>query len=483
MNVRQHLYRYASTAALALALSFAASNGANALTLQEAVAVAVESNPEIGQAIENREAVEFELRQARGLYLPSLDLEASVGTRRLDNQSRRALGLQNSSLNSAEVGLTLTQKLFDNGARRAEVNSQASRVDAASFRVLERSELVGLAVVQDYLEYLLQAQIVEATRINLGFHQSILGEIGEGVAGGALTEADRQQAQERLFAAKARQQEAQSELEQAKIRFFKTAGVPLTKPKVPKSVAAHLPKSLDAALGLARQNNPKVRSTAAEIDSAQAQVDGARAKMGPEVLFEGKARTGRDIDGSAGETHDLSARVVMRWNLYRGGIDKANEQEQIRRAGEQRLFYHQVHRELEETVRLAWDQRSRQAALADTLRSQSGMNRRLVDSYREQFKVGQRSLLDVLDAQNTSFNTAILSSTAAFSSLFAEYKLLAATGKLLDTMNVVPPKQAAAYAREEFKTPATRDPETYARMPSEQTSGLPLDLLAPIRKK
>ena len=49
---------------------------AHALTLKEAMAVAVESNPEIGQAIENREAIEFELRQAKGLYLPSVDLEA-----------------------------------------------------------------------------------------------------------------------------------------------------------------------------------------------------------------------------------------------------------------------------------------------------------------------------------------------------------------------------------------------------------------------
>ena len=52
---------------------------ANALTLKEAMAVTLESNPEIGQAVENREAIEFELRQARGLYLPSIDLEAGAG--------------------------------------------------------------------------------------------------------------------------------------------------------------------------------------------------------------------------------------------------------------------------------------------------------------------------------------------------------------------------------------------------------------------
>ena len=82
-----------------------------------------------------------------------------------------------------------------------KLSRQASRVDGASFRVLERSEFIALSVVQDYLEYLLQAAIVSEAKKNLGVHQSILGDIRESVEGGALTDADRQQAEERLYAA------------------------------------------------------------------------------------------------------------------------------------------------------------------------------------------------------------------------------------------------------------------------------------------
>ena len=96
---------------------------------------------------------------------------------------------------------------------------------------------------------------------------------------------------------------------------------------------------------------------------------------------------------------------------------------------------------------------------------------------------GQRSLLDVLDAQNTRFNTATLSDTAQFASLFAEYRLLAATGQLLSTMGVSPAKQSDAYARGEFNVPETAATETYARTPSEQKNNLPFDILAPVRKK
>ena len=129
------------------------------------------------------------------------------------------------------------------------------------------------------------------------------------------------------------------------------------------------------------------------------------------------------------------------------------------------------------------ERRFRQAELAKSLAEQATSSAQIVTSYREQFKVGQRSLLDVLDAQNTRFNTAILSDTARFASLFAEYRLLAATGELLKTMNITPPKQADAYARGEFNVPATADTETYARTPSQQENNLPFDILAPVRKK
>ncbi|TPK51719.1 MULTISPECIES: TolC family protein [unclassified Mesorhizobium] len=468
---------------LLMAATMLTCGGANALTLKEAVAVAVESNPEIGQAIENREAIEFELRQAKGLYLPSVDLQASAGARRLDNSSRRALSIEDDALYPAETDLTVSQTLYDSGARRAELNRQASRVDGASFRVLERSEFIGLSVVQDYLEYMLQASIVAEAKKNLGFHQAILHDIQEGIAGGGLNEADRQQAEERLFAAKARMQEASEELEAARIRFFKTVGKPLTNAARPADVSGTLPRSLDDALGLARESNPRVHMANSDIAAAASLVDAARAKYGPSIIAEGSARAGYDIDGDNGDASDLQARLVLRWNLYRGGIDKANEQEQIRRTSEQRLAMHQVLREIEEAVRTSWDRRFRQADLAKTLKLQAVSNEKLVASYREQFKVGQRSLLDVLDAQNTRFNTATLAETASYASLFAQYRLLAATGQLLKTMDVHPPKQATAYARTEFAAPETADTETYARTPSEQKNDVPFDILAPVRKK
>ncbi len=468
--------------AAALCAGTALSSSAHALTLRESLLTALESNPEIGQAVENREATEFELRQARGLYLPSVDLETSTGVRRLDNSGRRTSGIEDDELYPNDVGLFVTQKLFDSGGRRAERDRQAARVDSASFRVLERSETISLQVIREYLEVLLQAEIVAETKNNLAFHESVISDINDLIAGGKLTDADRLQGQERLLAARVRSQEAAEELEAAKIRFFTLVGKPLTTWSSPESIAPAIPKSVEQAIALGRVNNPRIHAAMADISAAEAQVEAARSKYGPAVLAEGSARTGADIDGDDDDTTDYQVRVVAKWNLYRGGIDTADTQEQIRRASEQRLVLHQNYREVEEAVRISWDRRVRQSAQAATLSLQARENAELVRSYREQMDLGQRSLLDVLDAQNTHYNAAILAKTARYASRFAEYRILTATGTLLSSMNLPAPQQTEAYARAAFDVPPPQPTETYRRVPSRQSDVPPMDLLAPIKK-
>src|SRR5690349_17672051 len=104
-----------TVSAAAFAAVWLAATPSSAQSLRESMETALHHNPEIGQAIENREAIEFELRQAKGLYLPTVDLEASTGVRLLDNPSRRALDLDDDELYPSEASVVVTQKLLDFG--------------------------------------------------------------------------------------------------------------------------------------------------------------------------------------------------------------------------------------------------------------------------------------------------------------------------------------------------------------------------------
>lgn len=455
----------------------------HATELRSAVETALKTNPEILAAAHNREAAEFELRQARGFYLPTLDLETSAGSRRLDSPGRRRLGIENDELDSADVGLTFSQTLFDGGSRRAEVERQAARVDGASYRVRERSEAIALAVTQEYFEILLQTEIVSIAKKNASALSQIVSDISEGASSGILTSADQTQGRERLLSAQARLKEAEEDLEQAKIRFARLVGMDLKSMRSPPSISAAVPGSADAAMQIAKRQNPAIAAALADIDAADASVRGAQSSYLPKVSLEAKARVGTNIDGSEGRTHDWEAKVVARWNLYKGGRDQAAEQEAIRRASQSRDDNAQVYREVEESIRSAWSKRARRAEQASILREQVKVSSALVASYRDQFKIGERSLLDVLSAQNTRFNTEVLAKTAQYAAVYADYQILAAMGSLVGAFKLKAERQSEAYARQEFNVKTHEAEPAYREMPSEQTNDLPLDLLAPVRSR
>ena len=448
---------------------------AQALTLEQAVSVALDSNPEIGQAIENREAIEFELRQARGLYLPRVDALGSVGQRRLDSPGRRLGGIDNKTLDAREVGGTISWKLFDGFGREAEIDRQASRVDGASFRVLERSEYIALAIAKEYFEIILQEKIVRIVEENLSFHARISKMIRDGVNGGSLTSADSQQAQERHKASEARLIQARDDLIQAQERFFKYVALPPTGLGSFRSLNAALPKSLEAALASARSANPQIKFAQADLDAAHAQVRAARSRYMPEVSLEGNIRHGEDIDGVENRTRDLQGRVVTKWNLFNGGIDKAAEQEQVRRASEARLKLHQIQRDVDEALRSSWHKRHQQAQLVPVLKSEASFGRDVVSGYQEQFRAGRRTLLDVLSAQNTFINTLILAEISRFAEIFATYRIHAAMGQLVPTLGLKPSGASIAYARAQARVPETPAAETMRRHSPDRGSGYGLN--------
>lgn len=426
------------------------------IELKTAVETAVQTNPEINQAVENRTAIEFEREQAQRLFAPRVSVEGSVGIRRLENSTRRALGIADNELYPVEGALSVEQTLFDGGVKSNEVKRQAARTDGAAFRVEERSQFIALQVTRQYLDYLLQQRIVAASEDNIDFHSKLVTDLREGVAKGSLSIADQQQAEERQQAARARVTEANLDLVNTSASFRTLTGLDLIDgAALPPSLAANIPASLEDALARARERNPRVREAQADLDAAHAMVRKSKSELMPTLALEGNARIGDDIDGFRGETNDLQAGVVLRWDVFNGGVKRSKVQEMYRREKEARFRMDQMVREAEEDVRIAWNTWDAQGKLVKELDEQSKVSDDLLRSYRAQFNVGRRSLLDVLDAQNTRYNVQVRAETAKFAQFYAEFKLLAALNDLLVAMEVQPPAAAAATARDRFKVKPT----------------------------
>ncbi|RVQ64751.1 agglutination protein [Croceicoccus ponticola] len=437
------------------------------VSMSEAIAIGVDSNPQISQAQMNKEAIQFERKQAQGLYGPRINIEGSVGARNLENPTRRSLGISEDWLYPMEAKISADWTVLDFGRRRGELLRQAARVDGASLRVLERSEFIALQIARQYLDVMLQQRVFAASMDNTAFHRELVGNLGKGVDQGSISIADRQQAEERLQAALIREAESAETLQNAKIRLQSLTGLTIDNVMTPPDLRGAMPTNEADAVGLARTRNPLVLEAKADVDAARALAASAKGDLYPTVGVDAYARTGDDIDGFKGTTNDLMARAYVRWTIFDSGINHAKYQEMVRRSSEARFRLHTREREAEEDVRMAWNALLTQGRIAGELTTQSAVTDKLLESYQGQFNVGRRSLLDVLDAQNTRYNVQVRLETARFSEIFAQYQTLAATNRFLDALSVPPHYGAGEKERERFDygphIPAERESRVYPK--------------------
>ena len=422
-----------------------------AAELRDAVQSALNTNPQIRQAVANRAATQEERVQAQGLWYPRVSVEASAGIRDLRNPTRRTLNIAGQTLYPVEGNLIIDQLLIDGGGRQAEIRRQAARTDAAAARVEERSEYVALNVSRNYIDYMLQQRLVAIAEDNVTFHQRLAGDLREGVTKGSISIADQQQAEERLQSARVRVTEAREDLDTAAIAFQTLTGMPIDSVSMPPDLSQFMPATLAEAEDLARINNPRVQEAIADLAVSREEIRAAKSELGPRVNLEGRGRIGHDIDGFRGRTTDVLGQVVMRWTVFNGGTKEANVREQQGRADETHARLFERTRQAEEDTRSAWSRLQNQSRLVGELETQGRVSDDLLLSYREQFNVGRRSLLDVLDAQNTRYNVQSQGESARLSRLYAQYRVLAASNRLIEALGVTMPSAAYSDERNRYR--------------------------------
>lgn len=429
---------------------FPEQGASDLITMRDAIATAMATNPEIIQAQLNKEAIEFEREQAEGRYYPTVDMELSAGARKLENTTRRTLDIANEEIYPRDVNGRADWTLLDFGRRKGELMRQVARVDGASLRALETSQQIALEVSRRYLDVLLQQRVVAASSDNTAFHRTLILDLAKGVDQGSMSIADQQQAEERLQSAIIREEQGRLDLESAQNALRRLTGLNVDEVVMPADIDAAMPPSKGDAMGAARLNNPLVREAQAEVNAADAMVKSAVGELYPTIGVDVSGRSGRDIDGFGGQTNDIQGRIYLRWNLFDGGIARARMQEMIRRASQARFRLNQTVREAEENVANSWATMQSQGRIMQTLGAQSEKSDQLLYSYRRQFIIGRRSLLDVLDAQNSRYNTQVRLETARFSQQFAEYQSLAAMSQLLDAFDLEPGEGAGENDRARF---------------------------------
>jgi adhesin transport system outer membrane protein len=423
---------------------------ASATSLQESIAKAVSTHPRVGALQSNRLAIDKEVRQARGLYLPQVDLRAGIGIEYSDSPGTRSRGLNGHTDSRQESSIILQERIFDGFEADSEVERQLARSKSASHRIMEASENTALQAAEAHIEVLRFRKLVDISEQNVATHRVYLERVTQRATSGAGTADEIAQAQSRLEQALAALAETQNGLRDAEALYIQTVGdAPEQLDEVP--FPGNLPADLDNALKLSTKN-ARVQLTSADVEVTQAELTQAESRFYPKINLELSARNDDDLDGIEGKDADAIAMVVLRWNLYRGGIDTANRGEAIERIGEARSNRLVAFRDFDEEMRKSWASMEQQTKRAELLRNAVAQNVVVRDAYSQQFDLGTRSLLDLLDSEAELYGTMGRQITAEHARVFAAYRVLAVSGELQQNSGVAPPKEATPSDRGFYDT-------------------------------
>lgn len=434
---------WVAACALGLAFAGAAVPGCGyAKSLNEAVAAALSSHPQVLAAEAAARAARLDVDQARSGYFPTVDVNLGGGRETTESPQLKALGLGSSTLPRRDAGVILTQKLFDGFATRSEVERQSARFSVADYRAADARETVALRVVTVYVEIVKNQELVKLARDSIVSHQNILQKVQQRVKGGVSQRVDLQQIEARLALAKSTLTAREGRLREAEVNYQRLVGEPPRDLKAlshqplrllkggiidPELIDQAVRAETDAAFG----RNPSIAAAEAEVSAAAAAKRGANAAFLPRVNIELGANRNRNLSGIEGEFNNESAMLVMRWNLFRGGGDQAQERAFAERHVAARDLAIDVRRQVQESVAVALQAKATSEERLAFLEQHVRSSIEALESYQAQLDLGRRSLLDVLNAESELFTARSNLVTGKYDDILNQYAIEAAKGSLV----------------------------------------------------
>ena len=261
-------------------------------------------------------------------------------------------------------------------------------------------------------------------------------------SGGRAGEGDLQQTIERVEAAKAAREEFRRGLADARAKYRKTVGLEASGLRFPGPLR-DLPRSKDDALTVALRYNPTLLAAESDREAAKQAFRATDGAFVPKVSLEGRASRGFDADTFIGRRDDVSGKVIISWDIFRGGQDLWQRVETAERYTEETMRHARLQRDALESIDKAWAARTITADRIAALKRQLVAEKETIAIYRKEYEIGRRSLIDLLNAENQYFNAAVSLTSARGVIVFADYQLLAAMGALLDYLKTAPPVEAA----------------------------------------
>jgi len=428
-----------ATGAAAALLLMACVGSAPALadTIEAALVRAYQNNPQLNAQRAQVRATDENVPQALSGYRPRVSVTGSAGYQYTDTNTT-AGGSPNVLVHTEihgtnaprSVGATISQTLFNgqqtaNRTRAAESQVSGSR---EALRVLEQSVLLSAATV--YMDYLRDSAIVEVQHSNTRVLEQTLKQTRDRFNVGEVTRTDVAQSEAQLAAGRTQQLTAESNLNTTRSNFRRIIGNEPEQLAAGSPVDRYLPGTLISAIDLGLTQNPNVTAAMYGIDVNYLQVRINEGALLPTVTLQAAVQQSYEQSLTIYRSFGASAVAQLSVPVYQGGAEYSLIRQSKENLAQQRLNLEQVRDQARASVVQAWGQLLAGRAQVSSAQAQVAASEIALNGVREEAKAGQRTTLDVLNAQQALVNARVALVTAQHDRVVASYAVLSAVGRL-----------------------------------------------------
>jgi outer membrane protein, adhesin transport system len=389
----------ATATAIALLLSATQAGAQTADPLKAAVEKAVLTNPEVSARFHAYRAAIDAIDVARAAYRPRLDLTASVGHDSDHITSRKPESSQ--SFSRSGVALSLTQLLWDGLGTQRDIERVGHDKLTRYFELLDSTEQTALEATRAYYDVQRYRRLVQLAEDSYVQHKYASLQIQSRFKAGVGRGVDLEQANARLALAESNLSTETANLHDVTARYQRVVGEPppANMPAV-QPLAKTLPPSTEAAMNAAVRQSAAVSASIEALRAARSTAHVREAAYQPRIEARLRSGAGSNFDAVRDQRSDTTAEIVLNWNLYNGGADQARVRQQLNIVNQAEDLRDKTCRDARQLTAIAYNDTRKLNEQLLLLDRNTIAIEKARDAYRQQFDIGQRSLLDLLNAEN-----------------------------------------------------------------------------------
>lgn len=409
------------------------AGGVSAETLESALARAYGNNPDLNAQRAGVRVRDEDVAQAKSGYRPRINATADIGRTYSEATRQSAFGGATRSENFTSprgFGVEINQSIFDgfqtsNRVRAAESGVLGSR---EQLNTTEQSVLLDAATA--YMDVLRDTAILDLQRNNVEVIDEQLRQTRDRFNVGEVTRTDVAQAEARLAASRSEASLAEANLRNSIATYRQVVGVEPQQLAPGRPLDSLTPRSVDAALKIALNEHPAIKARQHAVDVAELQVKVAQGALAPQLGVAGSVDQRYSSQQAGDQTFSASVVARLTVPIYEGGQAYSATRQAKEEAGQRRLEADAVRDQVRAAVQSSWGRLEAARAQIQAAQAQIDAAETALSGVREEARVGQRTTLDVLNAQQELLTARVNLIQAQRDRVVASYSLVNAMGRL-----------------------------------------------------